>query len=259
MADAFNSADALGIYLSGALSDGGAQPEPVAALGGYRSSREVKGMGYIIGDRIPAIAVLNATPNNGEGTGFIRIDGNGDLFYIPPNGTQGNSVTIAAGETKFLEGSVRSKGVRVYRSPDFAFSGQTVLNFVEPFGGVMGMGDIPNADRDAGETYYRAFFIYAHGAGAKGTLFDLVLAQGSAGPRQSVLEFASEVPVGDAIQTIADEKTAPIGVSFESVLSVGDLLPGEKIGIWVKKTFPGHGAGRAREKVGVDVTFKVPD
>lgn len=256
MPEAYERADALGIYLTGAASDGGEQRDPAASLGGYRAGWEVKGLSAIAIRNIPALVIENTTPANGEGTGQITINGDGDLVFTPPGGAAGDPVTIAAGERKFLEGADNAKGIRVFRSPDFAFSGIMEMQFREPMNGVLSMEDVPDAERIAGEQYYRAFAIYAHGPAPEGRLFSVTVSRGFAGPRQSVLEFGLELPgSGGTIQTIPDGKTAPAAVSFSETLAIGQIDPGDWVGVWVRKTFPASGAGAAREKVSARVDF----
>jgi len=54
--------------------------------------------------------------------------------------------------------------------------------------------------------------------------------------------IAIETPVSGAIQTIADESTAPTGLTFSSAategaaLSIGNLAAGATYGVWIKRT-----------------------
>ena len=58
------------------------------------------------------------------------------------------------------------------------------------------------------------------------------------------VDAAGVVAAGTAIQTIADEKTAPVGVTFYTapasapVALATQLMPGEQVGIWFKREIP---------------------
>src|SRR5688572_24900429 len=118
MPDAMTRADALRLYLSGAASDGGAQADPNAALGNYRSSTEVEVLAATITSPIANVTVDYVAGANGTGSGSLAATGADTLAWTPPGGTQGTAVTILNGETKILEGgsSAANKFIRVTRT-----------------------------------------------------------------------------------------------------------------------------------------------
>lgn len=157
-----SKADALGFYLTGAASDGAAQPDPNAALGGYRSNHESRALGALVGDPIAPVSV--DMPLGANATGGASIRGSGDvLYYTPPDGTEGDGVSIADGQTKLLEGQDANKAVRVSRDGAIDLDGTMTLDLVQPFNDVLGMDNVTDAERLAGSDAYRAWMLRAHG------------------------------------------------------------------------------------------------
>jgi len=74
--------DGLGLFLSGGASN----VNPDLSLGGVGSSARVYGLGAILSDVIPAIRIDNVFPACGEGTAYLTVDPNGDIFFTPPSG-----------------------------------------------------------------------------------------------------------------------------------------------------------------------------
>ena len=254
MAEAFRFVDGLGLYLTGGVSN----RNPDLALGGIRSIIESRGMTAIITDPIPAIRIDAIMPNNGEGTATLSVIA-GDLVYTPPGDVAGTPVAIAIGESKIVAGVDESKAIRVTREANFDFEGTSSLELVYNFNGALGMGNIPDADRVAGNTYYRAFMLRAHGPFP---VLDIKLWLPPIGGTQAVYAIGIETAVGETIQTIADEFTAPAAVVFTSpttvgtALSVGNIPAGDNVGLWIRKVFPAAGSVDLQEDIKLSIQFK---
>ncbi len=254
MGIAFNGVDALGLYLTGGVSNADAD----LALGGIRSTIESRAMTAIITDPIPAIRIDNIFPNNGEGTAQLEVVA-GQLVYTPPGGSAGTPLTIVAGETKTISGVDIEKALRVKREAGFAFEGTSSLKLVFNFNGALGMKNVPNADRVAGETYYRAFMLRSHGSFS---VIDIKLWLPPVGGTQAVYAIGIEAAVGETIQTIADELTAPAAVVFTSpttegtALNVANISAGSNTGLWIRKVFPAAGSVDLQEDIKLAIQFK---
>ena len=231
--------DALGLFLNGGASN----RDPDLSLGGVASSTRIRGLGAIVDRPIPAIRIDNVYPACGEGTATLAVDASGDLVFTPPGDSAGTPVSIVAGESKVLSGADTTKAIRVFRESGLAFPSNTTstLTFVNALNGVMSMANVTNAQRLAGVTTYRSFMLFAQGAIGVGAFR---LWTPSVGGSQAAYELGFEVPVGNAIQTIADELTAPAGVAFAShTTELGALTPppigsGVYMGVWLKRIFP---------------------
>jgi hypothetical protein len=257
--EALTGVDSLGMYLTGAASDGEAQPDPTLSLGGYRSYNEARGIGALVTQSMSSLYVDNVTPANGEGVAYLHVVGTDLLRYTPPDGNAGDSVSILAGESKLLTGADSNKAVRVYRGTTGIFAGQMTFRLVEVMSGVLSMENISNADRVAGATHYRAIILKAHGTNNVHHIYLWTPLT-----TQAVFSLASEeVDSGGAIQTIANEDTAPTGVSWVTSLTKGgglyipELLSGDSIGVWIRRVFPVGGSGDVEERVGLGVCFSL--
>lgn len=325
MASAYRQADGLGLYLTGAASDGAAQTSPDAALGGFRSATEVRALGGLVTAAIPPLSLQLATGANGEGTGTITADAAGDLTYTPPGGAAGSAVAIANGETKLIVGNDIDKAVRVTRNTSDTPSGSMTIDYKKSYNDALGLANVANAERSAGGDRYRAIMLRAHGAfgvlntrvwvGTLGTqattdtgqlsgagtgviktagsfadwpkvgfariqtsggaLREIVyysarthnsltignashrgLLGSSAGAGAATdtvdavpgIRIALETPAADqSIQTIANESTAPGGVSWSTGitaatgLSIGIIDVSKNHGLWIHREFPANG------------------
>lgn len=99
---------------------------------------------------------------------------------------------------------------------------------------------VSSAESAAGDTEYRCF--YVHNAHATLTLENAVIYIQSNTPST---DTSAEIAVGSSAvngteQTIADESTAPTGVTFSTAtvtaaLALGDIPPGQHRAVWVKR------------------------
>ncbi len=249
--EAYTGADGLGLFLSGGASN----LNPSACLGGAISSKAVKGMAPAYTSPVQGLVIENASPDNGEGSGSILIDTAGDATYTPPGGSAGSAVAIAAGERKILTGADPDKYVRVFRESGKVWSGTAKFRLADMLNGVISMSDVDDADRQAGEVHYRGIFLKA-----LENVQDINVWITTTG--QAAYALASETPGGGAIQTIADEETAPAAVSWVSAvtrntaISLGHLLITETMGLWVRRTFPAAGNAAPKEQVIFNLEFK---
>lgn len=250
--EAYTGVDCVAFYLSG----GATNRSPAASLGGAISVRAVRGMTAYYTSPVQGLVVEDATPENGEGVGQIAIVG-GTALYTPPNGTVGSAVAIAPGERKVLTGGTdAAKAVRIYRVAGQAFAGLAKFRLVDTMNGVLGMEDVPNADRVAGSVCYRAMFLKVLGVVAD----ELKLWVTTTG--QAAYALATETPSGGAIQTIADENTAPTSVTWvdavdeASAVSLGDVVQDTTVGIWIRRTFPAAGTVAPKETINLHLKYR---
>jgi hypothetical protein len=160
MADEKTRADSLRMYLTGATSDGGAQTDPDASLGNYRSSTLETFFDVDITNPISNVTVDHVSGAHAEGSGSLTTKTVDSLAWTPPGGSEGPEVTILNGETKVLEGSgVPGQFIRVTRTSATALSGTATLDLTYTFNNVVGYDDVSAAEASAGDTEYRAVMI----------------------------------------------------------------------------------------------------
>jgi hypothetical protein len=159
MADTLTRGDAVRVFLTGAASDGGAQANPDAALGAYRSSTEVQPLGIQCSSLPANLTVDFASGANGAGAGTLAVKGVNSIAWTPPSGTEGPAVTIANGETKVCEGGGTNeqwKFIRVSRtSADDLTGGPATVTLTAIYNSLFAMDNILSAERAAGESEYR--------------------------------------------------------------------------------------------------------
>jgi len=249
--DAYSGPDGLAIFLSGGASN----LDPSASLGGAISSQLVKGMHPIYTTPVEALIIEDATPENGEGTGTITIDSDGNATYTPPGGSAGTAVAVSAGSRKVLAGSDETKAVRVYRASGLTWFGTAEFELVDALTGVLSMSNVDDTDRQAGETHYRGIFLKALEA------VQDVLAWITTGG-QSTWSLASETPVAGAIQEIEDDETAPAAVSWvnatsrATAIALGHFALNDTLGLWLRRVFPAAGTVATEEEVVLHLEFK---
>jgi len=105
MADENTGADALGQYLTGAGADGATQPDPDASLGNYRAAERVDTLGVLMAQGPPGLRIERVSGYNGAGAASLVAVGADAVAWRPPDGTQGEAVTIADGETRQVGGA----------------------------------------------------------------------------------------------------------------------------------------------------------
>lgn len=148
--------DALRIYLTGAASDGGAQADPAASLGGHRSSTEL--VQLVPQGAVASITIEQASAGLGVGDASIESDGAGNLrFSKPGDGESGVYVEVGDTERKVLLDAAGVEHLRVYRSGSAPAAGNTVLPLVERLNALW--SNVADAERAAGSGKYRALML----------------------------------------------------------------------------------------------------
>ncbi len=232
-------ADGLSLFLTGGATNG----NPDASLGGLGSSVRMRGLGAIVrGTPIPALQILNVSPACGEGSATLQVDVSGNLIFTPPGDVAGVPVTPISGGSVIVTGANGLKHVRVYQEAGLPFyPGTTFLTLIDILNGVLGQRNVTNAQRLAGVTTYRALMLSAPGPTA---LQQVSLWTPPVLGGQASYQLALETPVAGAIQTIANETTAPTAVSFGTYTSptaplvVYVMASGSLMGLWIKRVFP---------------------
>ena len=153
-------ADSLREYLTGVASDGAAQPNPDASLGGYRSSTVATSFDITVTNPIAGINIAYAGGGNAPGNGTLNAVDTNTLQWKCADGSYGASVSIANGETKIVE-SYNAPGayLRVTRTSAADLSGTATVTLTTQLNNVFGMDDVSSTEASSGDTEYRATLI----------------------------------------------------------------------------------------------------
>lgn len=251
MAEINTHADALRVYLSGALTDGGAQDDPSMSLGSHRSATEETFLAPHLINPIQGIKVDYVAGANGAGDGALAAIDDDNLAWMAPSGTQGALVAIANGETKIIEdGTTPSKYIRVTRTSAAAMNGVCVVRLKRVYNNALGFADITDAQRTAGATHYRALAFKNTSASA---ITNLQVWRDAAADH---IMLASERIGGDGHfwdGTGAGEEIEPpvlywsAGESAATGLQVGTVDAGETVMIWIARTIAADADATALE------------
>lgn len=159
--------DQLRIHGTGAGSDGGAQADPDANLGNYRSGAEVASLG--IQGAMERITLERLSPGHEPGVGVLESDGAQFIRYTAPDSaTPGTYKSVPPGSTVVLaDGADASKAVRVARASGAVMPGHGAreLLLVDQFNNALGFDNVSNAERAAGDNEYRALMVRNAGPG----------------------------------------------------------------------------------------------
>jgi hypothetical protein len=234
--------------------------DPDASLGGAPSTTRARSLAPVIDNPIPALIVERVLSACGEGSATLEVDSSGDVVFTPPGGAAGTPVSIAAGSTELVTGTDTNKGILLTRDADLPLDGgPSELTLVDAMNGFLGMSNVSNAQRAAGVTTYRAAMLTNENEDDTVQAIKLWF---PASTTQATYSIATEDPsTSGSIQTIADENTAPTGVSWvtptseATALEIASLAAGDSIGIWIRRVFP-VGTVAAREDVQLAMSFK---
>lgn len=239
MATPLTGVDALRWYLTGAGKAGEHQPLADASLGGFRSRVRVVSMTHHrIRGRHRALTIDYIDGNNGPGLARIEaITADTIRYYAPGDTDPGDAVTLAVGETAILTNADNpARFIEVTRTSALEFRGTETFQILDQVGGVISMRDFDAAEAAAGEAIYRAVMMRNCGPTQINSIGVWLNPDGA----YARMRIASETPGGGAIQSIADEFTAPTGVTWNQGTTAGtgvyiaSLAAGAEIGIWIE-------------------------
>lgn len=152
----YDRADSLWKMLTGASTDGGSQTDPALSLGNYASSTRVAGLVVSVTSPISGITVTYASPENATGTGTLTATSSTTLAYTAPGGSQGPSVSIAAGQSYVLEDGSDPGAYITISSSTASVTGTASLALSLPLNTAISMTDAAPAETTAGSVRYRA-------------------------------------------------------------------------------------------------------
>lgn len=119
---------------------------------------------------------------------------------------------------------------------------------------------VTGAERTAGDTEYRGFYIKNNGADTAIGVVIWVSTDSTAAFSEVDIALAAEA-VDVTMATIANESTAPATVSFThpgsegAGLSIGDLPAGSRKGVWIRRTITAGATAQASDTAQLSVAF----
>ena len=228
-------------------SGGATNEDPNASLGGIISSAAgafVLSQGVVQPTNITGVVIHDAFSNDyGDGT-LSFYDATDSYTWTPPGGTE-SLQSISNGAGYYTVGDENSGQVYIYHDGTFPTGDQT---------DTIAISTLPNktfdnvsfSEADAGDTEYRCFYVKNTSSGSIPSVSLWIGAQPSGADSMELgldpAGIGNGVTTGVAT-TIADEDTAPAGVSFSTPsssvpFSLGDLSTGGVQALWIKRVVP---------------------
>lgn len=227
------------------LSGGAANTDPAAALGGAISTASG---GVVLSQSITASTIGGVTyddaAGNGIGSGIVTYTNSGTtLQWTPPSGAIGPAVNIGSNGTYTVYGAdglghvkvtvvaASLPGTDASQSPIVANQTNKVFD------------DIAVVESTGGDIEYRC--VYVKNAHATDAMTGVKIWISADTPGADTLAIGLDAGGLNATAvTIANENTAPTGVSFSApssegtALSMGSLAAGDYYALWVRRTVP---------------------
>lgn len=248
--------DSIAWYLTGASAAGKSQRDQSFSLGGFRSGVPVKSMTWDCRQPMVGVEILGVGALNGRGTGSLEAITDNSLRWTPPGGVAGTTVTLAHGQEAKLFGFESGAWIHVRRNSTLPMVGIHSVQCIDVYNNAIGLDNVASADAVAGETFYRAIMGKNEFSGPM-TDIKIWLDEDA----NSGIAIGYELAVNDEIQDIADETTAPTGITWVTgtTSATGITIPavsaGQSFGLWIRKTIAADSAPSPSELVHIHVQF----
>ena len=226
------------------LSGGASNTDPDASIGGVRSTERVQAQSASGISNVTGVTIDYAA-GNALGNGTFAYTQSTSIISWTPNGGSAGTVDISAGNGKYAVQSGNGYLAFTVVAASLPGSDQadtiTIANIANEI-----FDDIAKSESFNGDIEYRCIYVYWNHAtddvfGVKA----YIASQPSGADTLAIGLDPAGVGNGTSTgvaDTPADESTAPSGVTFSapanaaSGLSIGDLSPGEGIGLWIRRT-----------------------
>jgi hypothetical protein len=160
MPDQYTGPDSLYEYLTGAGSDGGAQTDPAASLGNYRSSTEAASLGIQIANALAGVSILFAGGGNPLGDGVLVAPDSTHLTWKPFGaGSAGSPVAFSGTQIKAIPGPANAGQYLRVQATTPLTPGSSTITLSPLYNKFFGFDNVAVADAAAGLVNYRGSII----------------------------------------------------------------------------------------------------
>lgn len=230
----------INIYLTGVATEGDAQNDPNASLGGKRAGTIVNAFNVAGLSNVTGVVIDDVSPSCGAGSATLAFTSTGSLLaFTAPGDTAGTGVDVSSDGTYEIYSNDTTKYIIVtVTSASLPGTNQsdslTLTNFVENLFDSVGSGEA-----QTGDTEYRAVMVKNDSAYTIYSMIVWILANTPFA--DDTVEIGIEAPSAGDIQSVANESTAPTSVTFSApadeanALSIGNLSSGGNYGVWIKR------------------------
>lgn len=241
-------------------SGGAGNTSGAGSLGGAISSTRITSQTASAPVNVTGVTI-NWVVNNAEGSGILAwASSTNTLSWKPPGSLTTYSLNITANGQYTLGGSDGQIVVTVvFASVPTSFK-QDSITVSNSLNNVFDA--VSAADSLVGDTEYRCIYVKNNHATLTANGVKLFIAQLTSGPDEIDIGL-DPAGIGGTATTVANENTAPAGVTFSrptvaaSGLAVGNLAPGQSFAFWQRRTVPANTTGNISQntsKIGVALT-----
>jgi len=246
--DAHADKVSLVVYHTGAEIADGWQPVVANCLGGERSCSLAKSLSWQRYSPISGVRLIHVEGYSGEGSATLQAVTVDTLRWQPPGETTwSETVEVPYGEERIIPwasaGGNYTKTIKVKRVLNADLVGEETIHLRDTYNTVAAGDDYTS--EDVGYTY-SAVGLYNAGS-AQATGLELLIPD--ADGMRDWLRFATEVPVDGAIQTIADQFTAPTDVEWNYYKASLTLAPGAWLGLWMRRQYTADVSAHKRVEI----------
>lgn len=243
------------------LSGGAANTDPLLSLGGAISTA---GAGVILSQSVTASTIAGVTYNDAAG----NVAGNGTVTYTtsgttlqwtPPAGGIGPAINIGTTGDYTVYGADGLAHIKI-SSVSGSLGGNASQAVTIAYQTNKLFDDVPVSESSVGDTEYRCMYI--KNAHASETMAGILMWIDIDPIGSDSLQIGLDpIGVNGTATTIADENTAPTGVTFTApadsvtALSFGSLTFGSFYAVWVKRVVPVVTNGAAADTSRLKVRF----
>ena len=248
--------ESIAWYLTGASAAGRSQRDQALSLGGFRSGVPVRSMTWDCQQPMVGVEILGVGALNGRGTGSLEAITDNSLRWTPPGGVAGTTVTLGQGQEAKLFGFESGAWIHVRRNSTIPMVGIHSVQCMDIYNNVVGFDNVSSADAVAGEVFYRAIIGKNEFTGPM-TDIKIWLDEDA----NSGIAIGYEAVVSDEIQDIADETTAPTGITWvtgttsATGITISSVSAGESFGLWIRRTIAADSDPSPSELVHIHVQY----
>lgn len=248
--------DSVAWHLTGASAAGKSQRDQSLSLGGFRSGVPLRSMTWDCRQPMVGVEILGVGALNGRGTGSLEAITDDSLRWTPPGGVAGTAIALTQGQEAKLFGFESGAWIQVRRNSTLPMVGIHSVQCVDIYNNAIGFDNVASADAVAGETFYRAVMGKNEFDGPMTDIKIWLDADANTGTA-----IGYEVAVGEEIQTIVDETTAPTGITWvtgttsTTGISIPSVAAGESFGLWIRKTIAADSNPSPSELVHIHVQY----
>lgn len=228
-------------YLEFRYSGGALNSSQASSLGDVESSTAVRGRTIMGGGTLTGVTFLDA-PGCAAGSGTIAFTASTKIAtFTGPSGAAGTGVNIGT-DGRYILKDTLGQALTIEVSASSLPVGNVAPTLT--IGAIANnlYDDIGKSEAFYGDIEYRC--LYLHNTHSTDTFYDIKLYLALDATGADGLFLGVEGSPGDTAQTVVNENTAPVSVTFTNPLSYGtgvavsQLDAGEAVPVWIKRVVP---------------------